>query len=545
MAPTRDRRNFTDIAGFLRKVSKRSRTPLPCQVDSLRHDLGAARCWSRSSPRRRSRGRPSRAAAPPIRWATSPGWRRWPRAGCGSTPAPSSTTARSCRRSGRRRRTPTAAALAHIYGGRASGSGPDDLGHGAARVKPARQACNVARGMSLEAPRVVTIDGVRIGVFGVAAPERVKPLRATEPAAAAKRAVATLKKGGAQVIVALCGMDRVGTRALVKGVPGVDFAIVGADVGDGMGEPEPVATLGRLADGAGGPGALRREGHARAARRRAARAVRGRGGAQARARARRSAHRDAEGAARRVEEGRDGRQGVRGGAAGGARRARGRRAASWRRAPRRRRRRRATGSLTSSVAVRRTDPARPCRRRRAQAAGQDHRRHQLRRGQGQPAPVAEAGVPTYVGNAVCEKCHKPAVAFWKNTVHASAWKTLVEVDKQYHYDCIGCHVTGWEKPGGASLGTVEKRGLVDVSCETCHGPGSQARRRGRARRAAHHRAQARPSASAPTTATPRSTRTRSRSTPYLRDILGKGHGEKARAALGRRTDGARAEEEGA
>ena len=64
----------------------------------------------------------------------------------------------------------TAAALAHIYGGARVGLGADDLPRGAARVKPARQACNVARGMALEAPRVVTIDGVRIGVFGVAAP---------------------------------------------------------------------------------------------------------------------------------------------------------------------------------------------------------------------------------------------------------------------------------------------------------------------------------------------------------------------------------------
>ena len=142
------------------------------------------------------------------------------------------------------------------------------------------------------------------------------------------------------------------------------------------------------------------------------------------------------------------------------------------------------------------------------------------------------------------KCHKPAVAFWKKTVHASAWKTLVEVDKQYHYDCIGCHVTGWEKPGGSNLGTVEKRGLVDVQCETCHGPGSK------------HVAE--DGLDEPRTIVTKppdrfcadNCHTKEHSdtfalVPYLRDILGKGHGEKARAALGNGTDGTRAEAEGA
>jgi hypothetical protein len=133
--------------------------------------------------------------------------------------------------------------------------------------------------------------------------------------------------------------------------------------------------------------------------------------------------------------------------------------------------------------------------------------------------------------AACEKCHKPAVAFWKKTVHAAAWKTLVEVDKQYHYDCIGCHVTGWEKPGGVNLATVEKRALVAVQCETCHGPGSK------------HVDEA--GLDEPRTIVTRpperfcadNCHTKEHSdtfalVPYLRDVLGKGHGEKARAALG-------------
>jgi len=133
----------------------------------------------------------------------------------------------------------------------------------------------------------------------------------------------------------------------------------------------------------------------------------------------------------------------------------------------------------------------------------------LRAAKGTEPPAAEAGAPRYVGVEACGKCHKPAVDFWKTTVHAQAWKTLVDVDKQYNYDCIGCHVTGWQKAGGVNLATVEKKKLVDVQCEVCHGPGSKhvadAGSMSRARWC-----DGRPIAFAPTPATRASTRTRSR-----------------------------------
>src|SRR5439155_1226862 len=82
----------------------------------------------------------------------------------------------------------------------------------AGKLAPPRQAANV-RGIAAAAPRVFTVEGVRIGVFGVAAPERVRPLQAGDPRAAAREAVAALQKKGAQVIVALLGMSRPEARA--------------------------------------------------------------------------------------------------------------------------------------------------------------------------------------------------------------------------------------------------------------------------------------------------------------------------------------------
>lgn len=84
-----------------------------------------------------------------------------------------------------------------------------------------------------------------------------------------------------------------------------------------------------------------------------------------------------------------------------------------------------------------------------------------------PAP----GEARYVGGAACAACHQAAHAFWRGTRHAHAFETLVAANKQYDLDCVRCHVTGWEAPGGAcDVGQVE--GREDVTCESCHGAGS-------------------------------------------------------------------------
>jgi len=88
-----------------------------------------------------------------------------------------------------------------------------------------------------------------------------------------------------------------------------------------------------------------------------------------------------------------------------------------------------------------------------------------------PCPTAAPGEASFVGGAVCAGCHPAAQAFWQETRHAHAWQTLVSVNKQYDLSCIGCHVTGWEKPGGA-CDVARTEGRENVTCESCHGPGS-------------------------------------------------------------------------
>jgi len=85
-----------------------------------------------------------------------------------------------------------------------------------------------------------------------------------------------------------------------------------------------------------------------------------------------------------------------------------------------------------------------------------------------PPPVV--GQPSYVGVHVCAGCHGAAKVFWDTTRHASAYPTLSFQNKQFNLDCVSCHVTGYDKPGGSSVTHVAN--LENVQCEVCHGPGS-------------------------------------------------------------------------
>lgn len=87
-----------------------------------------------------------------------------------------------------------------------------------------------------------------------------------------------------------------------------------------------------------------------------------------------------------------------------------------------------------------------------------------------PTPAA-AGEASYVGLEACSKCHESQRKFWNQTSHAAAYATLSSQHKEFNLDCVGCHVTGYGKPGGTTVTHVEN--LTAVQCEVCHGPGSK------------------------------------------------------------------------
>ncbi len=116
------------------------------------------------------------------------------------------------------------------------------------------------------------------------------------------------------------------------------------------------------------------------------------------------------------------------------------------------------------------------------------------RRQPEVCPAAAAGEASYIGisdklpsGESCAACHKTQAAFWSKTNHAHAYATLVKVKKEFSLDCIRCHVTGWQQPGGVcridkaavggpgfkSHGGLFGAGRQDVQCESCHGPASE------------------------------------------------------------------------
>ena len=83
-------------------------------------------------------------------------------------------------------------------------------------------------------------------------------------------------------------------------------------------------------------------------------------------------------------------------------------------------------------------------------------------------PTAEP-LGNYVGTTACAGCHEAAVSAWQQTRHAHAYESLKKSAQEGLPECLRCHVTGYEQPGGfVDLELTPE--LRDVQCEQCHGP---------------------------------------------------------------------------
>jgi hypothetical protein len=405
--------------------------------------------------------------------------------------------------------------------------GETDLARGAERVQPRRLAANVSGAPFVEPARIREVGGIRIGVLGLADPQLARGMgwRAEDPAEAARREAESLRQRGAELVIAVAGLDRSQARKVARTAP-VDFVVVSQNVGDGMARadavesafvvapPEDLQKLGRIEvvlRGTPGSGRVQLVDAGSKENREQERAEL----------QRRLAQLDAE-LARWSKDARADQ-----GFVAGRRQQREQMAQllasldkDWQ-PP-------ASGSYFTNtlVPLRRALPRDPklasALRRLDQQVGAANLK------KAQPPPPAPPGRASFVGDDGCARCHKPAMAFWRTTVHARAWKTIVDGGKTGFDDCVSCHVTGYGEMGGSSLGHLGN--LKDVQCETCHGPGS-----------VHVAAEGLEEPPAIRLGTPESICLRCHNekhsdtfnyVAYLRDVLGPGHGAKLRKKLG-------------
>ncbi len=409
----------------------------------------------------------------------------------------------------------------------AVGLGATDLAMGPEGVRPPRQAANVpaSAGLPLAEPTVVTAGGVKVGIFGATSPTLVPA--AGPVVAPAKAAVARLRTAGAQVVVGLAYMPMREARDLAREVDGIDIIVVGADA------PEPNKII-------PDPGKVGSTWLVQPANRgqvvtRMDVTVRGGGSlADALGPARAKSHIAALDA--RIPELEQ-------------------QLAKWEKDP---------TADPDFVATQKKELADAKAEKKALETnplqvpdkGSWFVMQQVQISKGLPCdaevqsaktkldeeigkanlaaakddkPVPpEKGHAGYSGLEECGFCHGEAVKFWKKTRHARAWKTLVNVGKQWSYDCIGCHVTGWKEPGGSTLSVNDD--LRNVQCEVCHGPGS-----------IHVDADGKEKPLS-LVVKPPAERCQKCHSPehsdtfdydaYLRDVTGPGHGEKLRKELG-------------
>ncbi len=430
--------------------------------------------------------------------------------------------------------------LAHTYredlAVAAIGLGWADLVRGPEKVRLPRHAVNVPAdaGIPLEKPEVIAVGGAKVGVFGVIANGAVKGLALGDPVAAGKAAVAELRRGGAQVVVALVqAPSKKDAIVLARSIGGIDLAVAGL----GLVAPEPEgveAEATQVGDGwlvvpanrgqvvsridvtlrGGAPGPLADAGGKAAAAAKIAEIERRLAALDADL-ARFAADRAADPAF--VKQ----KQGERDQLA----RERDRLAKQPLAIP-------ARGSYFTLEQVR-INKTRACQAQVQaavtafyRAAGEANAKAAAA---GAPPPPAPRGQASFVGNEACEDCHDDEVKQWKETRHAGAWETLVQRGQELDYDCIGCHVTGWGRPGGATLAVNER--LRDVGCETCHGPGSiHVEKGGEEKPAAVVRNP--PQEMCATQCHTKEHSDTFQYEAYLRDVVGKGHGDELRAKLG-------------
>ncbi|MDR0869409.1 MAG: hypothetical protein LBN39_01305 [Planctomycetaceae bacterium] len=85
----------------------------------------------------------------------------------------------------------------------------------------------------------------------------------------------------------------------------------------------------------------------------------------------------------------------------------------------------------------------------------------------------------FTGTKSCADCHEESYLVWKKSKHGNAWQPLKEKSvppRNFDPECIACHTDGWNPQEFLPYqhgyrNEKETPELVNVGCESCHGPG--------------------------------------------------------------------------
>ena len=448
---------------------------------------------------------------------------------------------------------------------------PEDLRGGLDELRGARRLVSNTTGLPEGATVrevVREVGGLKVGLLGLADPEAGWPagVQVGDPIAAATDAVARLRDQGAQVIVALTGLRRDKARRLLRKVPGLTAAVAGGgdrELTEGAELPEVIGDAILLVPADKGQKAARLTLHL-------APAPAAKGGDKVTFRlhpTEAQQKKQAEAAAAQLLTVEKRLAELRKDASAEpafvrtteteAERLRAEVARARTPQPPPQVSASAGYATAELVPIRRALPRDAEVAKRMTALDRQIGEANLAAISGPPAPLP-AKQASYVGTDGCVggcHFHDDAIELWRSTRHGHAWKTLVDGGKDLSYDCVGCHATGFDLPGGSNLWTLarwqralpadappakppekaadkpeDRAGpdLRNVQCEVCHGPGSL-----------HVRAPNKNPVPVPrpTEARCLECHTKEHSdtfqfTAYLRDILGPGHGVERRKELG-------------
>jgi len=80
----------------------------------------------------------------------------------------------------------------------------------------------------------------------------------------------------------------------------------------------------------------------------------------------------------------------------------------------------------------------------------------------------KSGESPFASAKACKVCHQAEHKVWSQSRHSDAFYALMDVNKAFDPNCIGCHTVGFNRDGGF-IDPESTSGLMHVQCESCHG----------------------------------------------------------------------------